>query len=124
MAQQNTFRHRTTNPTNLGPELVLFHDKEGALSDLTGAVTISRKSSGVETMLGQITCQFGVGPSAIWSFNSQGGTAQVQISEPSTSDDTILLLRVNRGGSTSLSRVSIGAADSGGAGFRLLRVAN
>lgn len=38
--------------------------------------------------------------------------------------ETSLLLRRNVGGAFSLQRVSMGAADSGGAGFKLLRVAN
>lgn len=39
-------------------------------------------------------------------------------------NETSLLTRVDRSGVLSFSRVSIGAADSGGAGFRLLRVTN
>lgn len=42
----------------------------------------------------------------------------------STSDETGLLVWVNRAGTVTMSRVSIGVADSGGVGYRLLRVVN
>lgn len=43
---------------------------------------------------------------------------------PITASDTSYIIAVNRAGVVALSRVTIGAADSGGAGFRVLRVPN
>jgi hypothetical protein len=54
---------------------------------------------------------------------SLGGTEHLRLATPA-SDETGLLIRVDRSGAQSLSRVSIGAADSAGAGYRALRVAN
>jgi hypothetical protein len=54
--------------------------------------------------------------------NVNGDALEVAIS--AANDETYLLVKVDRGGVETLSRVTIGAADSGGAGYRLLRVAN
>ena len=54
-----------------------------------------------------------------------GGTLTEKLAVLTPGDDeTALLIRVDRGGVETVSRVTIGAVDSGGAGFRLLRVAN
>lgn len=55
-----------------------------------------------------------------------GSTAEVEVrADGLTADtETVLLVRRNVGGAFSLQRVSMGAADSGGAGFKLLRVPN
>jgi hypothetical protein len=64
------------------------------------------------------------------AFVSTGaGGAQVdslQVMDDSTIADTetALLVRRNLGGTITLERISMGATDSGGAGFRLLRVPN
>jgi hypothetical protein len=51
-------------------------------------------------------------------------TVAERLEYPSTAEDTTMWLLVNRGGTVSLSRVTLGAADSGGAGKRALVVAN
>jgi len=64
-------------------------------------------------------------------FQAAGNTLSIaiaaeegmRISDPA-SGETALLIRRNVGGVFSLERVSMGAADSGGAGFKLLRVPN
>jgi peptidoglycan/xylan/chitin deacetylase (PgdA/CDA1 family) len=48
----------------------------------------------------------------------------VQASRSTVAQDTAMLVRVNRNGAYSLDRVSIGPPDSGGTGFRALRVVN
>lgn len=53
-------------------------------------------------------------------FPATGGTMFAQIDNNTTAQETGLLLRTDG----SLKRVTVGAADSGGAGYRLLRVAN
>lgn len=52
-----------------------------------------------------------------------GGNEGARLSEPAA-DETALLVRRNLGGTLSLQRVSMGTTDSGGTGFRLLRVPN
>ena len=54
---------------------------------------------------------------------SVDGNAQGEFRTPGA-NEAALLLRVDRAGVVGFSRVSIGAVDSGGVGFRLLRVAN
>lgn len=56
------------------------------------------------------------------SFGADGAEA-MRLSDPGN-DETVMMLRVDRGGVETLSRVTLGAADSGGAGFKALRVAN
>lgn len=46
------------------------------------------------------------------------------LADPAANDETALLVMVNRAGTKALARVSIGAADSGGAGKRLLTIPN
>jgi len=52
-----------------------------------------------------------------------GAQIGAKLSEP-TDGNTALLIRRNVGGTLSLQQVSMGAADSGGAGFKVLRVPN
>ena len=52
------------------------------------------------------------------------GAISVQADYPFGASQVGALLAVNRAGTVTLSRVEIGAVDSGGAGFRMLRVAN
>ncbi len=52
------------------------------------------------------------------------GAISVQADYPFGASQVGALLAVNRAGTVALSRVEIGAADSGGTGFRMLRVAN
>jgi hypothetical protein len=54
---------------------------------------------------------------------AMGGAIGAELSAPADGQ-TALLLRRNVGGSFTLQRVSMGAADSGGAGFKVLRVPN
>lgn len=49
---------------------------------------------------------------------------RLQVNETVGANETCILIRVDRAGVKSTSRVSIGAADSGGAGFKVLRVPN
>lgn len=46
------------------------------------------------------------------------------LADPSVNDETALLILVNRAGTKALARVSIGAADSGGVGKRMLTIPN
>lgn len=48
----------------------------------------------------------------------------LRIADPATADEVGMFVLVNRAGTKALSRVVVGAADSAGAGFRTLRVAN
>jgi peptidoglycan/xylan/chitin deacetylase (PgdA/CDA1 family) len=52
------------------------------------------------------------------------GDEQLRAAGSATDGDVGVLVRVNRGGTYSLDRVTIGDADSGGSGFRVLRVPN
>lgn len=52
--------------------------------------------------------------------NYIGGTHQAGIEEPGAADETALMLRMDG----TLQRVTVGADDSGGTGFRYLRVPN
>jgi hypothetical protein len=52
-----------------------------------------------------------------------GGNAGLDIAEPADTE-TALLIRRNVSGTLSLQRVSMGATDSGGSGFKVLRVPN
>lgn len=56
-------------------------------------------------------------------FNSDESVEMLRTSEPA-SGVVGVLLAVNRSGTTTLDTVTIGSPDSGGAGFRVLRVAN
>ena len=57
-------------------------------------------------------------------YATNGTQTQFAIDSAGTADYTAATLLVNIGGTLSSKRVQIGAADSGGAGYRLLRVAN
>ena len=52
------------------------------------------------------------------------GRLQLSSDSDVASDETALLIRVNKGGTFSLERVSLGPVDSGGVGYRVLRVPN
>lgn len=56
--------------------------------------------------------------------NSHTVITLAQFQDSDTDDDTALLVRVRRSGVETVSRVTIGAADSGGTGFKVLRVVN
>lgn len=59
------------------------------------------------------------------SFAANGALAGEFVADASVADgSTALLVRRNVGGTYSLQQVSMGAADSGGAGFKVLRVPN
>jgi hypothetical protein len=68
------------------------------------------------------TNTFNIGYGNTW----QSGATNVTVQYSSTvgSGNTGMLLLVNDGAVTSLRQVSVGAVDSGGAGFRMLRVTN
>jgi hypothetical protein len=54
-----------------------------------------------------------------------GGATRLDVSETAVNDDTVLMISRRQGGTWSaVQRVTEGAADSGGAGFRLLRIPN
>lgn len=53
-----------------------------------------------------------------------GGETRLGDNATAAVDETALLIMTNAGGVSSVRRVSVGAADSGGAGFRYLRVPN
>jgi hypothetical protein len=60
-----------------------------------------------------------------FAFWSQPANAEaMQLNTTIADTETALLIRRNVGGTFSLERVTQGAADSGGAGFKLLRVPN
>jgi hypothetical protein len=56
--------------------------------------------------------------------DAAGTASAAQITRTIASGETALLLRRNIGGVFSLARVTMGAPDSGGVGFRVLRVPN
>lgn len=51
-------------------------------------------------------------------------TKALQLDHPASADQAGMMVAVNRAGTVTLSQVTIGAADSGGAGYRALRVPN
>jgi len=57
-------------------------------------------------------------------LRASGGKNMAQFNEPPSTDTTSLLLRVNKGGFMYTSRVEVGGVDSGGTGYRILRVPN
>lgn len=58
-------------------------------------------------------------------YNGTDGECLELATEANTADtETCLLIRRNLGGTFSMQRVSMGASDSGGAGYRVLRVPN
>lgn len=133
----NSSRIRTNNGGQRGAELVLFHDFPQGTGAYVGMVSFTRQTlSGVtqlETFTGRIACQTTATGAVLQFEGSSGGSigpsgvpgvVLAQLAEGPGNDETALLLRVDRAGTESVSRVSIGAADSGGAGFRLLRVPN
>lgn len=65
-----------------------------------------------------------VASGATYSFVDPATNTLTQLSAPSIDTQTGLLVRVNRSGVYSLDRVTVGAVDSGGSGFRVLRVSN
>jgi hypothetical protein len=67
---------------------------------------------------GQIDVQTGM-----MNFKADGETVG-RMQYPWTASQAGLLVAVNRSGTVALSQVEIGAADSGGSGWRILRVAN
>lgn len=84
-----------------------------ALPAATSAPLVSGGPSGAHTIV-----DFGGGP-GVFSVNF---TARAQIDDSSTASHTSLLLYdVDNG---QLERVTVGAADSGGTGFKLLRIPN
>lgn len=66
------------------------------------------------------------GRSAAGTYNitGAGGAVQLQTSDPPVDLDTALLIRRNNAGVFTLARVTQGAPNSGGAGFRQLLVPN
>lgn len=53
-----------------------------------------------------------------------GGTDVLNLNATTTDNETAVALLVRVGGASSIKRVSVGAADSGGTGYRILRVPN
>lgn len=63
---------------------------------------------------------------ASWNFTNQEGTsvmAKISVTEPNQGQ-TVLYLRYSNGNTIKLGQVLIGSADSGGVGYRMLRVEN
>lgn len=59
------------------------------------------------------------------AFDTDGGTRRMMVDYGSPpSDQTAISLMTNNGGSVLLRKVYVGAADSGGTGYRMLRVPN
>lgn len=64
---------------------------------------------------------------SLFQVEVRGANAVVvaaQVDEPTVNDDVGLLVRRRTAGVNSLTRVTLGAVDSGGVGFRLLRTTN
>ncbi|WP_162939189.1 glycosyl hydrolase family 28-related protein [Paenibacillus lautus] len=57
-------------------------------------------------------------------LRASAGKNMAQFNEPPSSNTTALTLRMNKGGFMFSSRVEVGAVDSGGTGYRILRVPN
>lgn len=57
-------------------------------------------------------------------LRANAGKNMAQFNEPPTANTTALVLRMNKGGFMYTSRVELGAVDSGGSGYRILRVPN
>lgn len=76
------------------------------------------------TFITGIGTAFGLGQGVWCVKDNTGGVNLIAVSNTLADTETSLLLRRNVGGAFSLQRVSMGAADSGGVGFKLLRVPN
>lgn len=103
--------------------------------DTLGDIVFGSTASGAEKTGGYVR---GVTKQA-WAYDTAHGTklqfaaaptgaaspvVQMEIDEPSANSETGMLLRVDRAGVRTLSRVQIGAADSGGTGKRALVIDN
>lgn len=64
------------------------------------------------------------GPAFIWSTPTRADTFKIDATNAPTSQQTHLLIRYSDGSGYKFERVTVGAADSGGTGFRVLRVPN
>lgn len=64
------------------------------------------------------------GPAFIWSTPTRADTFKIDATNAPTSQQTHLLIRYSDGLGYKFERVTVGAADSGGTGFRVLRVPN
>jgi hypothetical protein len=53
-----------------------------------------------------------------------GGTNVAHFNNTTTNNETAMMLLTRIGGVSTVKRVELGAADSGGAGYRMLRVLN
>lgn len=94
---------------NEGAESLAFIVRSTGLDfNATGSITNC-------TSIGNYTAPFDI---------TTNGATIAQLTSTIADGETGLLLRRNVGGTYSLQRVSMGAVDSGGTGYRLLRVAN
>lgn len=85
----------------------------------------AQTASGTTSTGGELSLEAGGGTSADGLVTAKcGTTTTAQLSSAIADTETALLVRRNVGGAFSLQRVSMGAADSGGSGFKVLRVAN
>jgi hypothetical protein len=65
-----------------------------------------------------------IGLRTVPTGTASSSVPQIEATEPTAASETGMLLRVDKAGVRSLVRVSIGAPDSGGAGFRALVIPN
>jgi hypothetical protein len=107
-------RDRTAITNNGTRTTIVGQDSDAAPGvELRGSRALLSGGSG-----GQIDVQTGA-----TDFKADGETV-ARTQYPWTASQAGLLVAVNRSGTVALSQVEIGAADSGGSGWRILRVAN
>lgn len=116
-----------------GPVLALYRDSASpAANDQLGRFRfLGRDSAGNKTEYGfigfqavDVTDATEDASAQVWAMVNGTLTRVVDFQATGGTDTTGMFLLVNRGGTVSLQRVVLGAADSGGAGFRVLRVSN
>lgn len=83
--------------------------------DTTNTMFVDLKHDGTQAMINVSTGDF---------YIQLNGVTNLLLTNTIADGETALLVRRNVGGSLTLQRVSMGAADSGGSGYRVLRVLN
>ncbi len=103
-----------------------FRNNNGGTLDY--AVTLYGRNASNTIIAGIEGGCFGAQADGHWTFgvnhSTNGYNGALQLLDTTTDDETALLIRKKTGGVFSLARVTQGAANSGAAGFRLLRVPN
>lgn len=128
MAVQREFLQRTMEPGAAGSELVAEHVKSSfSANDTPGGVSFRASTPSGQVDYGRVFSQIdSVGTQSHTEVQYLEGGSLVtglETKVPAT-DETALLIRVDKSGVKSEQRVKVGAADTGGTGFRALVIDN